>query len=194
MHRTPPGVAQAERLVGKVKGGLHYRPPTEARVTKETLPLRTARLLGIAAETSGKVGQAGKAELIRLLSHPLHRDRLRGSELREALLHQRILEASRLFNNKRETDSLNTKATSTRLPTVAQRSKKSYFNFGLRPHTVHSLRVVRRKEIAKRRGDNLHRRELLISSPIGRARDNSEAHLLLPTGVIPHANQVQQAA
>ena len=164
MQRTPPGVAQAETLVVKAVGRLTYRAPTEVRVAKETLPLRTARLLGIAAETSGKVGQAGKAEQIRLRSHPLHRDRFRGSELKEALLHQRDLEVSGNFNKERVSSS------------------------------TRSLKVVRRKKIAKRRGDNLHRRELLISSLIGKARDNSEAHLLLPTGVIPHANQVQQAA
>ena len=118
VQRTPPGVAQAEGQVVRVEGGLLYRPPTEVRVTKETLPLRTARLLGIAAETSGKVGQAGRAELIRLLSHPLHRDRFLGSKLKEALLHQRYLEVSQLLDNKRVINS-------TRLLKVVRRSKKA---------------------------------------------------------------------
>ena len=105
-------------MVVSVECVLLYRPPTEVRVTKETLPLRTARMLGIAAETSGKVGQAGRAELIRLLSHPLHRDRFPGSKLKEALLHQRYLEASQPLNNKRVINS-------TRLLKVVRRSKRA---------------------------------------------------------------------
>ena len=115
VQRLPPGVAQAGSQEAKVEGGLPSRRPTEERVIQETLPLRTARLLGIAAETSGKESLALKVISIRLLNHSFHRDRLSGSD-----------NLPRTLNNRKE-------------------------------------------------------------------RDNSEAHLLLPIGVIPHVtSKVQQ--
>ena len=96
MQSPPPGVAQAEKGKKGVEGGLLFLDSTARRVTKETLPLRTARLLGIAAETSGKVSRALRAVQNRLLIRRLLQDRSSGKIayrsfqiLLNALLHQR---------------------------------------------------------------------------------------------------------
>ena len=107
MQSPPPGVAQAEKGKKGVEGGLLFLDSTARRVAKETLPLRTARLLGIAAETSGKVSRALNAAQNRLHNRRLVLVQSSGREachscqiLPNALLHQRkeVSQLTRIFN------------------------------------------------------------------------------------------------